>query len=92
MIRSAHISIAGLEIASIIMGISNQNLACNSTYLFHLAGRRSAKRVMRECQVKIESSVIDESTGFLVVERMQAHSMLHFDSLSNKGVKSRKGH
>src|SRR5438309_1118052 len=36
---------------------------------FFIQGYRPAKRVMSECQVKTERSVIDESTGFFVVVR-----------------------
>lgn len=41
--------------------------------------------------VKTESSVIDESTGFLVVVRAETCTVLHYDLLSNKDAKSRKG-
>ena len=42
--------------------------------------------------VKTERSVIDESTGFVVLVRAEIYLVLHYDPLSNQGAKSRKGY
>ena len=41
---------------------------------------------------KTENPVIDKSTGFLVAVRAETFIVLHYDPLSNKGAKSRKGY